>query len=65
MPSRKHFSEVELPRLYGECRHKIEEELRSILYYATTTDMWTSRTTQPYMSLTTHFIEDWILSKDV
>lgn len=50
MPSRKHFSEVELPRLYGECRRKIEAELRDALYFSTTTDLWTSRTTQLYMS---------------
>lgn len=62
MPSRKHFSDIELPRLYGECRAKVEEELRRVSYYATTTDLWTSRTTQPYMSLTIHFIkEDWTL----
>lgn len=62
MPSRKHFSDIELPRLYRECRAKVEEELRSVSYYATTTDLWTSRTTQPYMSLTIHFIkEDWTL----
>ncbi|CAM4658701.1 unnamed protein product [Leuciscus chuanchicus] len=61
IPSRKHFSEVELPRLYGECRGKLEQELGNVLYFATTTDLWTSRTTQPYMSLTIHFINDWTL----
>ena len=61
IPSRKHFSEVELPRLYGERRGAIEKELRSVLFFATTTDMWSSRTTQPYMSLTTHYIKDWTL----
>ncbi len=30
------------------------------LFYATT-DMWSSRTTEPYMSQTTHFIKDWTL----
>jgi len=27
-------------------------------YYATTTDMWSSRTTEPYLSLTVHFVND-------
>ncbi len=39
MPSRKHFTEVELPRLYGECRSKIEKEPQSVFHFATTTDV--------------------------
>ncbi|XP_013884939.1 zinc finger BED domain-containing protein 1 [Austrofundulus limnaeus] len=62
MPSRKHFSQVELPRLYDACRTKVEKEVRSVVHYALTTDLWTSRVTQPYMSVTIHFIsEDWTL----
>lgn len=63
MPNRKYFSQVELPRLYSACRAKVEKEVRSVAYYALTTDLWTSRVTQSYMSLTIHFInEDWTLS---
>ncbi len=29
------------------------------LNFALTTDIWSSRTCEPYMSLTIHFIEDW------
>lgn len=61
MPSRKHFTQVELPRLYHECRAKVEGEIHQVAFYAMTTDMWTSRTTHPYMSLTVHFIQDWTL----
>lgn len=62
VPSRKYFSRVELPRLYAECRAKVEKEILNVAYYALTTDLWTSRATQPYMSLTIHFIdEDWKL----
>ncbi len=57
MPSRKHFTQVELPRLYHECRAKVEGEIHQVAYYAMT-DMWTSRTIHPYMSLTVHFIQD-------
>ena len=32
-----------------------------MLYYAPTTEMWSSRTTDPYMSLMIHFIPDWTL----
>lgn len=63
MPDRKHFSCVRLPRIYEECRAKVKEGLQYVEYYALTTDLWTSRVTQPYMSLTVHFINnDWILS---
>lgn len=62
MPSRKHFSKVELPGLYASCRAEVEREVRSgATHYALTTDMWMSRATQPYMSLTIHFIKDWTL----
>ena len=61
MPSRKHFSKVELPHLYASCRAEVEREVCSATNYALTTDMWMSRATQPYMSLTIHFIKDWTL----
>ncbi|KAK0141639.1 Zinc finger BED domain-containing protein 1 [Merluccius polli] len=57
MPSRKHLNKVVLPALYDECRAKVEEEIHKGMFYATTTDMWSSRTTHPYMSLTIHFID--------
>ncbi|KAL4006671.1 tripartite motif-containing protein 66 [Sarotherodon galilaeus] len=62
MPGRKHFSKVELPRLYDACRAKVEKDVCSVMHYALTTDLWTSRDTQPYMSVTIHFInKDWTL----
>ena len=49
----KHFSHTALPKLYAECREKVEEELkRDLTYFATTTDLWSSRTSKPYISLT-------------
>lgn len=62
MPSRKHFSKVELPCLYEVCRAEVEKDVCSVVHYALTTDLWTSRATQPYMSITIHFIRsDWTL----
>lgn len=62
MPSRKHITKVVLPDLYDACRAKVEAEIHKGMFYATTTDMWSSRTTHPYMSLTAHFInQDWNL----
>lgn len=34
IPGRKHFTQVELPRLYFACRAKVEGEVRNIAYYA-------------------------------
>ncbi|XP_073708964.1 E3 SUMO-protein ligase ZBED1-like [Garra rufa] len=56
LPSRNYFSSVALPDLYTRCRTTVEEELQNIHYFAATTDLWSSRTMEPYLSLTVHFI---------
>ncbi|XDV25933.1 hypothetical protein PO909_029757 [Leuciscus waleckii] len=62
MPSRKYFSQVAIPNLYQKHRAKIETDLATVLHFAATTDMWSSRTMEPYLSLTVHFISDeWVL----
>lgn len=44
---------------YEACRRKLEIQLRN---YTTTTDTWFNRTSEPYMSLTIHYInEEWAL----
>ncbi|XP_038591229.1 E3 SUMO-protein ligase ZBED1-like [Micropterus salmoides] len=58
LPSRKYFSEVALPKLYNITREKVSRELGELSFYSATTDMWSSRTMQPYMSLTVHFINN-------
>lgn len=58
VPSRKYFNETEMPKLYGQLREKVENDLRELKYFATTTDLWSSRTMEPYISLTIHFITD-------
>ncbi|KAF3836730.1 hypothetical protein F7725_004194 [Dissostichus mawsoni] len=62
LPSRKHFATVALPNLYNKTRARVAEQLQNIVYYSTTTDLWSSRTTHPYLSLTVHFIDgEWAL----
>lgn len=58
IPSRTYFNQVALPELYWEWKKTIEAELKNVEYYATTTDLWSIRTTEPYPSLTVHFIND-------
>ena len=52
LPSRKYFAEVALPRLYNGTREKIARELEGVSFYSAITDLWSSRTMHPYMSLT-------------
>ncbi|XP_034040262.1 zinc finger BED domain-containing protein 1-like [Thalassophryne amazonica] len=62
LPSRKYFTETEMPRLYSELREKVERELCGLKYFATTADLWSSRTMDPFLSLTIHYIrDDWNL----
>ncbi|XP_077417784.1 E3 SUMO-protein ligase ZBED1 isoform X1 [Vanacampus margaritifer] len=61
LPSRKFFSSTAIPRLYSECREKIEREVRTVRFFAAASDMWSSRTSEPYLSLTIHYIHDWKL----
>ncbi|XP_022073035.2 E3 SUMO-protein ligase ZBED1-like [Acanthochromis polyacanthus] len=58
VPSRKYFADVALPHLYNTTRQKIRNKLEEVAFYSATTDMWSSRTMQPYMSLTAHYIND-------
>ena len=62
LPGRKHFSEVALPQLYNSTCQRIATELEGVSFYSATTDLWSSRVMQPYLSLTVHFISDsWTL----
>lgn len=56
MPSRKYFSNVAIPAMYDSKRADVKAELREVKYFSATSDLWSSRTMEPYMSLTVHFI---------
>ena len=59
LPSRRHFAEQELPRLYTEVRDKhVMPKLSKLTFFAATTDLWISAAKHPYLSLTVHFISD-------
>lgn len=57
IPSRNYFSKQALPALYEKLRGGIERDVTAVEYFATTTDLWSSRTMEPYMSLTIHYID--------
>lgn len=57
IPSRKHFSETVIPKIY-EMKGKVKACIDPIPFLAFTTDCWTSRAVDSYMSLTAHYIDE-------
>ena len=56
IPSRKHFSEVVIPKIYQEM--KVKACIDPIPFLAFTTDCWTSRAIDSFISLTAHYIDE-------
>ena len=61
LPGRKFFAEKALPELYISEREKLAHTLTDVTFYASTTDLWSSRTCDPYLSFTVHYIANWEL----
>ena len=63
LPSRRHFSDFEIPRLYSHVKDNIvAASLKDATFFAATTDFWTSGTCHPYLTITVHFIDrEWDL----
>ncbi|KAK7944766.1 hypothetical protein WMY93_000494 [Mugilogobius chulae] len=58
IPSESYFKRVAIPELYKKCKEKVTADLKAVEFFAATTDLWTSRTSEPYQSLTIHFINE-------
>ncbi|XP_017261968.1 E3 SUMO-protein ligase ZBED1-like [Kryptolebias marmoratus] len=66
IPTRKYMTEVAVPSLYTEVKTDVLESLKSAERVALTCDGWTSRATDPYVTITSHFISDeWELVSNV
>ena len=62
LPSRKYFSTQAIPTLYTEVRDDIFSVLQNATHYTMTTDLWTSRATEPYITVTIHYVNsEWDL----
>ena len=62
LPGWKHFPLTARPQLYVECMEMVEQQLQTISFFATTSDMQFSCTSEPFVSLTIRFIDkDWNL----
>ncbi len=65
-PSRRTIMRSLLPVKYQEIRQKLKGKLSEVNFCALTTDLWTSRATQGYITLTCHFLtSDWQLHSSV
>ena len=58
LPSRKYFSNTAIPALYAKTREKVVSEVGQAQFFSATTDLWSSVTTEPYISYTVHFMGD-------
>ncbi|XP_041654041.1 E3 SUMO-protein ligase ZBED1-like [Cheilinus undulatus] len=56
IPRRQQLSEKEIPNMYLKVKADVVSSLAEAQHVAFTTDLWTSNTGHPYMSLTAHFI---------
>ena len=66
LPSRPHFSETVIPRLYEETVSKVKACLFMASVVALTTDGWTSHATESYVTITSvHITPDWELKNFV
>ena len=56
LPSRRHIMRSLLPDMYTTRAGEIKRELLQISHVALTSDLWTSRTTESYLTITCHFV---------
>ena len=56
LPSRRHIMRSLLPDMYTTRAGEIKRELLQISHVALTSDLWTSRTKESYLTITCHFV---------
>uniref|UniRef100_A0A087Y3Q6 Uncharacterized protein n=1 Tax=Poecilia formosa TaxID=48698 RepID=A0A087Y3Q6_POEFO len=62
IPTREHLTKVCVPRLYAQTKAHVKASIDSAERVALTCNGWTSRTTEAYVTIKTHFInEEWEL----
>lgn len=66
VPSRKHFTEHEIPSLYSDIRdNKVQPAVTKASFFSGTTDLWTSGSCDPYLTFTIHFVDaSWNLTSN-
>ena len=59
LPCQNYFSTVTIPALFSEIKSEIQQKINDqhFTFYAGTTDLWSSITSEPYLSYTIHYID--------
>nr|XP_054592988.1 E3 SUMO-protein ligase ZBED1-like [Nothobranchius furzeri] len=66
LPSRTYFTETAVPALYNETKAKLETAVSAAPAVALTSDGWTSRATQSFLTVTVHYIDaEWQMKSSV
>ena len=63
LPCKDYFSKVAIPSMYENTRAQISLKMKKEAhYFSATTDLWSSCTSDPYLSLTVHYVDtEWNL----
>lgn len=65
LPGRKKLTEVHLVKMFSDCKGKVLEALQDASSVVLTTDMWTSLSTEAYLTVTCHIIQNWQMKEFV
>ncbi len=65
IPSRKKLMEGTINNMYEDCKAKVMATLQNENHVILTTDMWTSRSTEAYLTVSCHFINNWQMQEFV
>ncbi len=59
LPGRNYFSRTGIPSLYNKVREEVEREIEreAVVNFSGTTDLWTSGSSDPYITFTMHYID--------
>lgn len=56
LPSRRELTRKHIPNMYEEVVQRLKDELREAPHVSVTTDIWTSRQTRGFLTVTVHYI---------
>ncbi len=58
LPSLNYLSHVAITMLYNSRCGKVQKEMATVTFFSTATDLWSSRSSKPYISLTVPFVDE-------
>ena len=61
LPSRRSLMRSQLPDVYEKIKANLKERISKVQFCSITTDLWTSRTTESYITVTCHFVKERVL----